>query len=123
MFKELIALEKDARAYGFDWTNREMIVDQAISECHEILAAISDNEQAERLQEEIGDLIHTAISLCLFAGFDVDETVGVVSKKFAKRMQLLKELTRARGLQDLRGQSMEFMLELWREVKSIEKAL
>jgi GNAT superfamily N-acetyltransferase len=41
---QLVALERDARSYGFDWPNREMVIDQAISECEEIRAAIADGE-------------------------------------------------------------------------------
>ncbi len=113
----LIAVETDARNFGFEWQNREMIIDQAISECEEIREAIHKQETDARIQEEIGDLLHTAISLCIFAGYDVDQTLEKISKKFANRMIALKKITKSRGLTNLKGQTMEFMLELWDEVK------
>jgi uncharacterized protein YabN with tetrapyrrole methylase and pyrophosphatase domain len=118
--QDLIKIEIDARDYGFDWPHEDMIIDQAISECEEIRAAIRDQEPSHRIQEEIGDLLHTAISLCLFAGYDPDETLTVITKKFGSRMNDVKKLAAQRGLETLKGQSIEFMLELWGEAKRME---
>lgn len=114
---DLVQSEIEAREFGFDWTNTEMIIDQAISECEEIRQAIAENEPSHRLQEEIGDLLHTAVSICLFAGFDVEETLAKVNIKFNKRMQAIKNLTKQAGLSNLKGQSMVFMLDLWKQAK------
>ena len=114
---DLLFLEKDAREFGFDWPDETMIVDQALDECREIKDAINKNESRERLQEEIGDLLHSAVSLCVFAGFDVEETLAKVNVKFADRMQAIKSLTYETGLPNLQGQSFDFMLELWRKAK------
>ncbi len=117
----LITLEKDAREFGFDWPDIDALLKQAVSECEEIAATISDKEPRERMQEEIGDLLHTAVSLCVFAGFDVEDTIRVINSKFAKRMQGLKELAKERGLDTLKGKSTDYMLELWDAVKAKEK--
>lgn len=116
---DLIELEKDARAFGFDWPNVDQVILQIHSECSEVLDAIRKQEPRERIQEEVGDLLHVVIYLCLYSGFDLDQTVSKICYKFGKRMQALKEITRSRGLENLQGQSMDFMLELWREAKSI----
>jgi uncharacterized protein YabN with tetrapyrrole methylase and pyrophosphatase domain len=119
--QKLIFLEKDARAFGFDWPNIEMIIKQAISECEEITDVIKNQESKERLQEEIGDLLHTAISLCVFAKFDVIETINNVNRKFNNRIQILKNLTKKQGLPNLKGQPISLQLDLWHQVKNIEK--
>ncbi len=116
---ELIFLEKDARNFGFDWPNKETIIDQAISECEEIRDALHKKESLERVQEEIGDLLHTAISLCLFACFDVEETLKKTCEKFSSRMSKLKEETHKNDLKDLKGQSVEFSLSLWEKIKKL----
>jgi uncharacterized protein YabN with tetrapyrrole methylase and pyrophosphatase domain len=117
---ELVRLENDAREFGFDWPDEAMIIDQAIDECREIREAIEKKEPRERIQEEIGDLIHSAISLCLFAGFDVEETIGKVNHKFGNRMRVVKELTHELGLKNLQGRPIDFMMELWRKAKVTE---
>lgn len=120
---ELIHLEQDARSFGFDWPNEQMILEQTISECHEIQDALNQKESPERIQEEIGDLIHAAISLCVFSGFDVEETVATVNIKFSKRMAAIKKLAQNRGLDNLHGQSFDFMMELWNEAKKNENTI
>lgn len=118
---QLIATEQDARMFGFEWPHTQMIIDQAISECAEIKAAIADQESNARIQEEIGDLLHTAISLCMFAGFDVNETLTNVNAKFSSRMNGMKHLSQELGLQSLHGKPIDFTLQLWNQVKQIEK--
>lgn len=114
---ELMIIEKDARKFGFDWPHQEMIIEQAISECDEIREAIANDEPKHRLQEEIGDLLHTAISLCISAGFDPDQTLEKVIEKFSARMHALKAVANEDGLKNLKGQSIEYMNELWDRVK------
>lgn len=117
--QKILAIEKDARDFGFDWPNIDMIIDQTISECEEIRDAVNNNEPKHRLHEEIGDLIHTAISLCYFAGFDTEETLLKASKKFTARMDALKVIAKQRGLDNLKGQDINFMLELWKSAKEM----
>jgi uncharacterized protein YabN with tetrapyrrole methylase and pyrophosphatase domain len=116
---ELVSLEEEAETFGFEWPNEAMVIQQTIDECQEIIEAFEKHEKRERIQEEIGDLLHSAISLCNFVGFDVEETLANVNVKFAKRMQAIKSLTHELDLQNLKGQTFEFMLDLWRKAKAI----
>ena len=75
--KKIVKLEREARNFGFDWPNKEMIFDQIISEIEEIKQA-KDSE----LQEEVGDLLHAVISLCIFLNYDLEETLGYVVTRF-----------------------------------------
>lgn len=114
---KLIAIETDARAFGFDWPDAMTIIEQAESECEEIREVLQEQQSSERLQEEIGDLLHTAISLCLFAGFDPNKTLAQINQKFGGRMEALKAIAKAKGYQDLYSESFETMLKLWDEAK------
>jgi uncharacterized protein YabN with tetrapyrrole methylase and pyrophosphatase domain len=114
---ELIAIETDARAFGFDWPDAVTIVEQAESECLEIREAILQRESSARIHEEIGDLLHTAVSLCLFMGFSPEETLMNVNQKFGGRMQKLKQIAEDKGYHHLRGQDFKTMLALWDEAK------
>ncbi len=118
--KILISLEKEARDFGFVWPNSEAALAQSVSECKEISDAIKRGLSREILQTEIGDLIHSAISLCVFSGFDVFETIAKINNKFGKRISIVKQLTREYGLENLHGKSTEFMLKLWAEAKELE---
>ena len=117
----MIALEKEARQFGFDWPHPQMILDQAVDECREIREEIEQGSDKKKLQEEIGDLLHAAVSLCVFCGFKVEETLDKTNTKFAGRLGLLKQLASSHGLADLQGQTLDFMLKLWKQVKQMEK--
>lgn len=114
---ELIALENDAVAFGFDWPNQDMIFDQILSECNEVKEAIQKGESPLRVQEEISDLLHAVVSLCMYSGFDVNKTVAIVNEKFKGRMDALKALAAEQGLDSLSDKSFEFMLKLWSDAK------
>ena len=115
--KKLIALEQITARIGFDWPNAESVIDQVISECDEIRQTVKDNEGQERLQEEIGDLIHATISLCFFSEFDVEETLSIVSNKFEKRLNALESIMKKRGIKTLKGETFDVLLDLWDEAK------
>jgi GNAT superfamily N-acetyltransferase/NTP pyrophosphatase (non-canonical NTP hydrolase) len=117
----LTKLEYEGRDFGFYWPNHEIILEQITSEVEEIKEAILAKESSERIQSEIGDLIHSAVSLCLFCGFDVDQTLDKSCTKFGTRMALLQEVALKRGLDNLLDQPLNLKLELWEEVKKIEK--
>ena len=114
---DLIRLEQEARDFGFDWPDVDMILKQALSECEEIREAIDNKESLSRVQEETGDLLHTAISLCCYLGFDVEQTLDLTVKKFGARMAALKKATHEVGLLDLKEQPSDFMLSLWEKAK------
>ncbi len=118
---KLIKLEKEAVEFGFEWPNHDSIINQALSECKEISDAIKNNESEDRIQEEIGDLLHTAVSLCRFRGFDLEQTINKLVNKFDARMRSLKDLTTAQNLHSLEGQTIEFKLELWEKAKKLNK--
>lgn len=116
VLKEIVAAEKDAVDFGFTWPNSDMAIDQAADECREIKEALLEGN-SQKIQEEIGDLLHAGISLCVFAGFDVEETLCKAKDKFSARMAALKILAEERGFQSLEGQSTEVVLSLWKEAK------
>jgi uncharacterized protein YabN with tetrapyrrole methylase and pyrophosphatase domain len=110
-------LEDDARGYGFYYPNTELIIKQIKDECDEVLEAIHQNESPERIQEEIGDLIHATMALCHHQGFDIDETILKAANKFSKRMVRLKEAARNEGLDNLHGQPLSDLIRLWKQAK------
>lgn len=114
---ELLKLEQDARDFGFEWPDAMMILEQVMAECAEIKQAIEHNESRERIQEEIGDLLHSAVSLCDFAGFEVEETIAKVNQKFGRRMQAVKAVTQETGLANLKGQPIDVLMDIWQKAK------
>lgn len=120
ILKKLIEVQVEASQFGLDYTDSLSILNQIINECQEIKEDIEIGSSREKLQEEIGDLLHAAIYLCMYSKFNVEETLEKTNKKFERRMMGVKNLAKARGLNTLQGKSIEYILELWDEVKSKE---
>lgn len=115
--QQLLTSEKEARDFGFVWPNADMIIDQAVSECEEIKEAITQGQSRQRVQEEVGDLLHTAMSLCFFLEMDVLETLAKTADKFQARMDALKVLAQEAGYADFKGQPMALLNEFWQRAK------
>ena len=115
---KLIAVDAEACDFGFEWPDAFMIIDQVVNECGEVKDAIEQKDSKDKIQEEIGDLLHAAVSLGLFNGLDIEETINKAAHKLETRIHTLKEISKARGLNSLKDQTIEFKLQLWREVKA-----
>jgi uncharacterized protein YabN with tetrapyrrole methylase and pyrophosphatase domain len=115
----LIDLEVDAREFGFEWPDLNSVIDQVRSECDEVKGAVANGESRGRVQEEVGDLLHAVVSLCVFLDLDVYETIDGAENKFARRMAVVKKLAKDMNLLDLKGQPNEIVLKLWKRAKEI----
>lgn len=117
LLEEMVTLEKETRDFGFEWPHMESILDQIRSECLEIKESVTLQESRDRIQEEIGDLIHAVFSLCQFLDCDLEETIEKTRLKFQDRLDRLRKLAAEEGLDSLKGKSVEFALQLWHKVK------
>jgi GNAT superfamily N-acetyltransferase len=119
--QKLINLEKATASIGFDWPNVDAIVDQAISECDEIRQSMRLQEGPQRLQEEVGDLIHACVSLCVFENLPIEKIIDSTTNKFRARLTALKQIMKERGYDTFQGQTFDHLLEIWHEAKIIAK--
>lgn len=112
--------EQEAFAFGLSWPNVDSLLDQIRDECAEVQASIAQNEGRERLQEEVGDLIHAALTLCILFEMDIQETLIKANTKFASRLEKVKKVAHSLGLSSLKGQSFENMMAIWHKAKAYE---
>ncbi len=117
VFKRVSLAEQAAADFGFMWSYASQLFDQIQSECDEIKANLAEGGGREHLQEEIGDLIHAAFSLCLYVGLDVEETSVKSITKFERRFEILKQLVCEAGLSSLQGQPRERLIDFWNQAK------
>lgn len=121
VFKQLIEIEEEANNFGFQWPNVHLILEQIKSECDEIEQAFNHGHPSHDLQEEVGDLLHSVFSLCLFLNFDPEQTLALAIGKFAKRFMLVKEIAKKQGYMTLQGEDITVLMTLWREAKQSVK--
>ena len=117
IFKKLTMLENEDENFGFKWENAKQIVTQIRSELLEIEAHLEKLADKNQLQEEVGDLLHAAFSLCVFLKFDPNETVKNSVDKFERRFKATKQLANDSGLKDLNGQTFDTLMAFWDKAK------
>jgi uncharacterized protein YabN with tetrapyrrole methylase and pyrophosphatase domain len=116
--QQSVEIDRKAAAFGIDWLNYDRVINNLVSECEEIREAIVNKETPERIQEEIGDLLFGIGSLCRFMNIDIEQTCKKANKKISARMKSVRELTKKRGLKNLKGQPYSLLIELWNETKA-----
>lgn len=116
ILKKLITLEHEAADFGFKWETSDQIIEQIKSEVAEINVHLKDGDR-NKLQDEIGDLLHAAFSLCVFNQFNPEETLSNSIEKFERRFRLVKQLAEDKGLNNLHGLSFQELMDFWNQAK------
>lgn len=113
----LLTLDTKMRDYGFAWQQHELIIEQIHNELIEVTQAIAQKESHERIQEEIGDLIHATLSLAIFLHYDIDQTLLKTTQKLAHRFEKLQNIAQQQGYSNLKEQSHTTLIHLWKKAK------
>lgn len=116
LLEKVTEAEKKADAFGFRWENTDQIFDQILSECQEIKEELRIQNK-RKLQDELGDLIHATLSLCLFCGFSLEETLEKNLNKFNNRMDKVIFHAKKEGYNTLQGQPTEILMKFWNKSK------
>ena len=108
-------LQEKAASTGFDWDNVEDIwakIDEEIEEVRNVSAAGEENE----LEEEIGDLIFSAVNLSRFMGVNPEDALRRTIKKFEIRFRGIEKTVEESG-RDITELSLAEMDEIWESNK------
>lgn len=122
LLDKMVALEEEAAEFGFRWQNAEQIMQQIQSECSEIEEHLhqgvsKDNQSL--IQDEIGDLLHAAFSLCVFHRMSPRVTLSQALTKFERRLRTVKLLAREEGFVTLEGESFDLIMSFWDRAKEL----
>ena len=121
LLEKAVLLEKDADAFGFRWENTTQIMAQIKSECEEIQEHLDlkeiQNSNRLALQEEIGDLFHAVLSLCVYCQFDPQETMQNALNKFERRLLSVKQIAQKQGITNLKGYAFDELMQFWDQAK------
>ncbi len=112
-------LQARAARVGFGWPDIAPVFDKIDEEIDEIRAALVDGAPAERLTDEIGDLMFACINLARHADVDVETALRGVNAKFERRFRRIEALLAAED-RTPDGATLEEMDRLWNQAKSEE---
>lgn len=111
-------LQKRASQVGFDWHSVEGVLDKLEEEIGELREALNSADRKE-IQDEMGDVLFTAVNLSRHLELDSESTLRLASSKFQTRFNSMEGLVTEDGksLADLDLQQMDVY---WEQSKSRE---
>jgi len=102
-------LQSKAASTGFKWGNKERIMNKVKEEYAEVKKAVKRRKKRE-IEEEIGDLIFTLVSLAYYHKINPEEALQKTNRKFIKRFgKIEKKIDKNTGQKE--------MLALWEKTK------
>lgn len=114
-------LQKQCAKVGFDWREIPPVIGKIEEELQEVKTELLQTPQnAERLEEEIGDLIFATVNLARHVKCDAEESLRKANYKFEQRFRNVERKANALGT-SLEALSLAEMNRLWDEVKNEEK--
>lgn len=108
-------LQEKAASTGFDWDNVEDIWAKIDEEIGEVRKAADDGNKNE-LEEEIGDLIFSAVNLSRFMGVNPEDALRRTIKKFETRFRSIEKSAEENG-RNITELSLEEMDKIWESNK------
>ena len=110
-------LQNRAATVGFDWNETQAVLDKIREEIEEVEEEInSETRNAEKIEDEIGDLLFACVNLARHLGIDSESAVRKTNKKFEKRFAYIEHSLRDQGT-ELQDATLEIMDKLWNEAK------
>jgi MazG family protein len=118
-----IRVQERAAGVGFDWpdvTGAFEKLREEMDELEPLLAAGNESQKSlERLAEEAGDVLFSAVNVCRLAGLHPMTVLEDATDKFTDRFRHLSARARADGIV-LERASLETLDRLWEAVKAEE---
>ena len=106
-------VQKKAKKAGFDWPDISGALDKLHEELDEFQAAVREGTNVE---EELGDLLFSAVNAARFVKADPEEALQKATDKFIARFRKVEALAAAKGL-DMTEMDLPALDKLWDEAK------
>jgi tetrapyrrole methylase family protein/MazG family protein len=113
-------LQKKAAKAGFDWPDLAGVFEKFREELDEAEEAIRSGG-GERIEEELGDLLFSAVNLCRHVKVEPSVALGRTNAKFTRRFQYVEKKMRETGA-EMNRQNLALMDGFWNEAKGPESA-
>ncbi|UXI67557.1 nucleoside triphosphate pyrophosphohydrolase [Tahibacter amnicola] len=112
-------LQARAATVGFDWPDVAPVFDKLHEEIDEVRAEFAGGD-AERLNDEIGDLLFVSVNIARHAKVDVSRALRSANAKFERRFRRMEQLAVDAG--GLKGMTLAQQDALWDRAKAEEKS-
>lgn len=103
-------VQKKVEKVGFDWDHAEGAMEKLHEEVAELEEAMA-NQDITHAEEELGDLLFSAVCVARKLGLDAELALHKANLKFAKRFKKME------SYEELQGKSLVELEELWQRAK------
>ena len=110
-------LTKRAARVGFDWPNVSQVFDKLAEEIGELQAEIDSGAPADRLEDELGDMLFCVANLARHLKVDPEEALRRTNRKFERRFRAVEDSFAAED-RDVAEASLDEMEERWQTAKT-----
>ena len=110
-----IKIQKKVSSLNFDWPNHERVLIKLDEEFNELKSAINSKKE-DNIEEELGDVFFTLISLCRHLSKDPDNIIRKANNKFIKRFNEMENIVEDMNIKwhDLNKKQ---IINLWNKAK------
>lgn len=115
---EASKLGSKAAKVGFDWPDVDGLFDKLAEETAELRAELGEDRQTERVEEELGDLLFTAVNLARHLRVDPEFALRRTNAKFRQRFAAMEQ--EAGGRAPMEAMSAEELEQLWSRAKQTQ---
>ncbi|MEN8143346.1 MAG: nucleoside triphosphate pyrophosphohydrolase [Gemmatimonadota bacterium] len=114
-----LRLQDRAAALRFDWPDHSGPASKLREELLELEEAVRGDESGSEVEEELGDILFTAVNLARLLGVHPAVALDAASDKFARRFKHLVRRANEQGL-DMECAELEELEAIWLAVKRTE---
>ncbi len=112
-----LKIQKRAASLNFDWINKDQVLAKVDEELNELKEALKEKNN-KNIEDELGDLFFTLISLSRHLNLDPDQTLRKANQKFVKRFNKMENIIEDKKLKWHNLKSTNFK-NLWNNAKRI----
>lgn len=113
-----LRLQEKTKQVGFEWDTIDQVKDKVDEEVEELYEAV-DTGNADKIEEEFGDVLFALVNYARFAKVDPELALEKTNKKFIRRFQYIEKMA-AEQNKVLHDMSLEEMDALWNKAKELE---
>ena len=120
-WQRALKLQKRAATVGFDWPDERPVLAKLEEEIAEVRAEFAAERDADRLTDEIGDVLFVCVNLARHAQVDVSAALRHANRKFERRFRRMEQIAQAQG-NALDAMSLQAQELLWHQAKDEERS-
>ena len=112
-----LKIQKKAASLNFDWISKDQVLEKVDEELNELKDALKEKNN-KNIEDELGDLFFTLISLSRHLNLDPDQTIKKANQKFIKRFNKMENIIEDKKLKWHNLKAINFK-NLWNNAKKL----